>query len=318
MRVGFAGTPEFAVDALAAIVGAGHTIPLCLTQPDRPKGRGLKLEVSPVKVFALRHRIPLAQPGTLKTDDVRAPLLAIPLDVLVVAAYGLLLPPPMLAWPSHGSLNIHASLLPRWRGAAPIQRAIEAGDTTTGITIMQMDAGLDTGDIVATAEAPIGPRETAGTLTRTLAAAGATAIVDALARLAREGGLQHVPQPATGITYAAKIDRDESVIDWSQSPAVIERKLRAFDPTPGAVALLNGGFVKLWAGDARDAPTDALAGTVVAATPTGIDVACGPASPRGTLRITELQPAGGRRMSAAAYLAGRPLQAGARFAPPAA
>jgi len=245
MRVGFAGTPEFAVDALAAIVGAGHTIPLCLTQPDRPKGRGLKLELSPVKVFALRHRIPLAQPETLKTDDARAPLLAIPLDVLVVAAYGLLLPPPVLAWPSHGGLNIHASLLPRWRGAAPIQRAIEAGDTTTGITIMQMDAGLDTGDIVATTATPIAPRETAGTLTHKLAVAGAAAIIDALSRLARDGRLPRVAQPASGVTYAAKIGRDERAIDWTQSPATLERKLRAFDPAPGAVASRHGPTPRL-------------------------------------------------------------------------
>ena len=314
MRVGFAGTPEFAVDALAAIVGAGHTIPLCLTQPDRPKGRGLKLELSPVKVFALRHRIPLAQPGTLKTNDVRAPLLAIPIDVLVVAAYGLLLPAAVLAWPTHGGLNIHASLLPRWRGAAPIQRAIEAGDTTTGITIMQMDSGLDTGDIVATAAVSIAPRETAGTLTRKLAGAGATAIVDALSRLARDGRLQHAPQPVTGVTYAPKIGREESVLDWGQPPATLERKLRAFDPSPGAVASLDGGLVKLWTADALDTATDAPPGMVVAATPAGIDVACGAESPRKTLRITELQPAGGRRMSAAAYLAGRPIAAGARFA----
>jgi methionyl-tRNA formyltransferase len=317
MRVGFAGTPEFAVDALAAIVGAGHTIPLCLTQPDRPKGRGLKLELSPVKVFALRHRIPLAQPESLKTNDARAPLLAIPLDVLVVAAYGLLLPPPVLAWPSHGGLNIHASLLPRWRGAAPIQRAIEAGDTTTGVTIMQMDAGLDTGDIVATTAIPIAPRETAGTLTRKLAVAGAAAIIDALSHLARDGRLLRMTQPASGVTYAAKIGRDERAIDWTQSPAALERKLRAFDPAPGAVASLDGRLVKLWAADAMNTATDAAPGVVIAATPAGIDVACGTASPRETLRITELQPAGGRRMATAAYLAARPLEAGARFAPPA-
>jgi methionyl-tRNA formyltransferase len=313
MRVGFAGTPEFAVDALAAIVGAGHTIPLCLTQPDRPKGRGLKLELSPVKVFAVRHRIPLAQPGTLKMNDVRAPLLAIPIDVLVVAAYGLLLPPAVLAWPSHGGLNIHASLLPRWRGAAPIQRAIEAGDTTTGITIMQMDAGLDTGDIVATTEVPLAPRETAGTLTRTLAGAGATAIVDALPSRPRRA-VEHAPQPATGVTYAAKIGRDESAVDWGQPPATLERKLRALDPSPGSVASLDGSLLKLWTADALDTATDFPPGMVVAATPAGIDVACGAETPRKTLRITELQPAGGRRMSAAAYLAGRPIAAGARFA----
>lgn len=317
MRVGFAGTPEFAVEALAAIVGAGHTIPLCLTQPDRPKGRGLKLEPSPVKVFALRHRIALAQPATLKTDAARAPLIAIPLDVLVVAAYGLLLPPPVLAWPLHGGLNIHASLLPRWRGAAPIQRAIEAGDTMTGITIMQMDAGLDTGDIVTTTEVSIASRETAGTLTRKLAATGAIAIVDVLARLARGGRLPREPQRTTEATYAAKIAREESVIDWCQAPATIERRLRAFDPAPGAVASLEGDLVKLWAGEVQETATDASPGTVVAATTAGIDVACGPTGPRRTLRITELQIAGGRRVSAAAYLAGRPLQAGARFAPPA-
>jgi len=301
MRVGFAGTPEFAARALAAILEAGHTIPLCLTQPDRPKGRGLKVDASPVKALALDRGIALFQPATLKSDDARQSVVATPVDVLVVAAYGLLLPADML--------------LPRWRGAAPIQRAIEAGDSTTGITIMRMDAGLDTGPIVTSVETPIASGETAGTLSARLTALGARAIVDVLDRLSRDHTLPSTPQPPHGVTYAPKIERAERIADWLQPPAALERKLRSLDPVPGVAASLDGVELKLWAAEVLSEASESAPGTVIRAGYAGIDVACGPTAPRGTLRITELQPAGGRRMAAGAYLAGRAAAPGTRFLP---
>ena len=264
---------------------------------------------SPVKVVAERHAIPIAQPPTLKAAEARIPLLSIPLDILVVAAYGLLLPQSVLDWPRHGCLNVHASLLPRWRGAAPIQRAIEAGDPMTGVTVMQMDAGLDTGPIVTSATVAIDEGETAGSLARKLADAGATSLVEALDRLGREGALTHVAQPTEGASYARKINSDEALINWTAPSVAIERKLRAFDPDPGAYAWLDGERVKLWRAKVLDDPIPHVPGIVLAAAPQGIDVACG----EGVLRIVELQPPGGRRMNAAAFLAGRRLSPGARF-----
>jgi len=314
MRVGFAGTPRFAAMVLEALVAAGFDVALVLTQPDRPKGRGLKAESSPVKALAASLGLIVLQPATLGSGDSRAALLAVPLDVLVVAAYGLILPPAVLAWPRHGCLNVHASRLPRWRGAAPIPRAIEAGDRATGVTIMQMDAGLDTGPIVLCTDVPIAPRETAGTLHDKLAAAGAQAMVSVLTRLAREEALTSKPQPATGVTYASKLERAEAVIDWSQSPEGIDRKIRAFDPAPGAATRLGGQTVKVW----RTSPAvvartdDSVAGTVVAVGKDGIDVACG----LGALRLVELQPASGKRMSASAFAAGHAVAPGSRFGAP--
>jgi methionyl-tRNA formyltransferase len=313
MRVGFAGTPEFAARVLTAIADAGHTIPLCLTQPDRPKGRGLRRTASPVKAVAERRAIPVGQPVTLKTAEGRSPLLAVPLDVLVVAAYGLLLPQSVLDWPRYGCLNVHASLLPRWRGAAPIERAIEAGDTKTGVSIMEMDAGLDTGAIVATTAIPIDLRETAGSLTAKLADAGSKTIVETLMRLGREGSLAKAPQSFDGASYARKVDTREAAIGWPQPAGAIERKIRAFDPAPGAYIWVDGDRVKLWAASVVEQTSQAPPGTVVATAAEGIDVACG----EGTLRIVELQPAGGRRMTSAAFLAGRALPIGARLLPPA-
>ena len=310
LRVGFAGTPAFAATALAALSDAGFTIPVVLTQPDRPKGRGLGVAPSPVKTLALARGLAVFQPASLKSDAARGDALAVPIDVLVVAAYGLLLPPAVLGWPRAGCVNIHASLLPRWRGAAPIPRAIEAGDAVSGITIMQMDAGLDTGPIIATQKVPLAARETAGTLHDKLAATGAAAIVDVLQMLARDGRLVSTPQPAVGATYAAKIDRDkDGRLDWSQEAAVLDRQIRAFDPVPGAATTLRGDSVKIWRGVAIDATTNAAPGTVLAAAATGIDVACG----KGALRIGELQPAGSRRMGSAAFIAGRALAPGAHF-----
>jgi len=314
LRVGFAGTPEFAQRALEAIAGAGFTIPLVLTRPDKPKGRGLALTASPVKLCAVASGLPVVQPATLKTPEGRGEALACPLDVLVVAAYGLILPPAVLAWPRLGCLNIHASLLPRWRGAAPIQRAIEAGDACTGVTIMQMDEGLDTGPTIAREEVPIGLRDTGGLLHDRLAEAGAALIVDVLRRLDRDGRLAALPQPAEGATYAARITDRDARIDWARDAQAIARQVRALDPTPGAYTTLGGTVVKLWRAEPTPTTPAAPPGTVLAASPAGIDVACGV----GTLRVLELQRAGGRRVPASALVAGRFVAAGARFVAPAA
>jgi methionyl-tRNA formyltransferase len=314
LLVGFAGTPEFAQRALEAIAGAGFTIPLVLTRPDKPKGRGLALTASPVKICAVARGLRVVQPASLKTPEGRGEALACPLDVLVVAAYGLILPPAVLAWPRLGCLNIHASLLPRWRGAAPIQRAIEAGDASTGVTIMQMDEGLDTGPTIAREEVPIGLRDTGGLLHDRLAEAGAALIVNVLRRLGRDGRLAALPQSAEGATYAARITARDARIDWTREAQVIDRQVRALDPAPGAYTTLGGSVVKVWQAEPTSTPSAAAPGTVLAARPAGIDVACG----AGTLRILELQRAGGRRVPASALVAGRFVAAGARFVAPAA
>jgi methionyl-tRNA formyltransferase len=313
MRAAFAGTPEFARAALERLHGAGFEIPLVLTQPDRPAGRGLKLQPSPVKQFAQAHAIPVAQPQGLRLDGrfaqdaqaAREALIAARPDVLVVAAYGLILPAWVLELPCLGCLNIHASLLPRWRGAAPIHRAIEAGDAETGITIMQMDAGLDTGDMLLVERVAIGPHDTTGTLHDRLAALGARLVVEAL-ELAACGGLRPVRQPAEGVTYANKIDKAEARIDWTQPAAVIERKLRAFDPFPGAWSPLAGESVKVWRAELLPSMAGAAPGEIV-----GVDVACGD----GALRLTQLQRAGGKRLAAAEFLRGLAVRAGQRFDP---
>jgi methionyl-tRNA formyltransferase len=314
MRVGFAGTPEFAATVLRALLAAGCEVPLVLTQPDRPRGRGLRLESSPVKLHAQAAGLRVLQPSTLRTDDARTALLAVPLDVLVVAAYGLILPPPILAWPTHGCINVHASLLPRWRGAAPIHRAILAGDLETGVTIMQMDAGLDTGPILDAIPVPIAALDTTGSLHERLAAAGGDGIVVVLARLERDGAVHGRPQPEAGATYAAKIDRAEEVIHWEHDAVAIDRQIRALSPVPGAATMLGGEVLKIW--QAEPLPMGgaiAPAGTVIRANGDGIVVACG----TGMLRVTELQPAGSRRMSAAACAAGRRIAAGMALTMPA-
>ncbi|MBJ7263061.1 MAG: methionyl-tRNA formyltransferase [Burkholderiaceae bacterium] len=300
MRIVFAGTPVFAQRALEALLAAGHDVPLVMTQPDRPAGRGMKRMPSPVKQAALDAGIAVAQPRGLRLDGkygedavhAQAQLAEVAPDVLVVAAYGLILPAWTLQCALRGCLNIHASLLPRWRGAAPIQRAIEAGDTETGITIMQMDEGLDTGDMLLRTIVPIRPDDTGASLHDVLAASGAEAILAALAQLAG-AGLAATPQPATGVTYAAKLDKREAVLDFSQSADVLARRIRAFDPVPGATAVLPGLAepVKIWRADSVSASTDAAPGTVLAASEAGIDLACG----EGVLRVRELQRPGGRR-----------------------
>lgn len=303
MKVSFGGTPEFARAALAAIVEAGFEVPLVLTQPDRPAGRGQKLQPSPVKQFALAHAIPVFQPERLKDPATHEPIIAAAPDVLVIAAYGLILPQAVLDIPPAGCLNIHASLLPRWRGAAPIQRAIEAGDRETGVTIMRMEAGLDTGPMLLRESLPISADDTAGTLHDKLAALGARLIVDALRRL---GDLRPECQPAEGVTYASKIDKAEAVLDFRRPAEELARRIRAFDPFPGAVATVHGTSLKLWRAVAE--PGSGEPGTILAADAGGIVIACG----TGVLRVTELQKSGGKRLSAAELLRGFPVVPGWR------
>jgi len=318
-RIAFAGTPEFAREALATLHAAGFHIPLVLTQPDRPAGRGMKLQASSVKQWALAHGLPVAQPRSLRLDGkypedaaaAQAALQAARPDALVVAAYGLILPPWVLDAPrAWGCLNIHASLLPRWRGAAPIHRAIEAGDRESGVTIMQMDAGLDTGDMLLTERLPIDARDTTATLHDKLAALGARLIVQTLEQAAR-GGLRATLQPAEGVSYAHKIDRHEAAVDWTLPAAVIERRIRAFDPFPGASSTLGDAVVKLWRSEIssiQPAPCD-IPGQILQTGDDGVTIACG----QGALRLTELQRPGGKRLPTREFLRGFALHAGQSF-----
>jgi methionyl-tRNA formyltransferase len=320
VRVIFAGTPEFARVALERLLAAGFTVPLVLTQPDRPAGRGMKLQASPVKQLALEHGIAVAQPRSLRLDGkypedaaaAQAAIAAARADVMVVAAYGLILPQWVLDAPRLGCLNIHASLLPRWRGAAPIHRAIEAGDGESGVTIMQMDAGLDTGDMLVTERVAIGPRDTTGALHDKLAVLGGRLIVEAL-EIAACGGFRPVKQPEEGVTYAHKIEKAEAAVDWSLPAEAIARRLRAFDPFPGASSVLAGETIKLWAGEAMPggAGSAAVPGRIEAVGPDGVDVHCG----QGLLRLTQLQRAGGKRLPVADFLRGFDLKPGMTFEP---
>jgi methionyl-tRNA formyltransferase len=314
----FAGTPEFAAVALAALHAAGHRITLVLTQPDRPGGRGMKLQASAVKQFALAHQIPLAQPRSLRLDgkypddakQAQATLIAAQADAMVVAAYGLILPQWVLDVPRLGCFNIHASLLPRWRGAAPIHRAIEAGDAQTGITLMQMDAGLDTGDMLLTQAVPIAATDTTAILHDKLASLGGQMVVKALA-LAEQGELQPQKQPTDGITYAHKIGKSEAAIDWQQSAQTIVQRVHAFDPFPGAQTQLRGETLKVWQASVspKGPPAGAVCGTISAIAPVSIDVV----AMNSIVSITQLQRAGGKRLSAAEFLRGFELQVGERF-----
>ena len=302
MRVIFAGTPGFAAHALKAILDAGHEVPLVLTQPDRPAGRNQRLSASPVKQFAEGAGLPVYQPERLKTEDQRGPLLAICSDVMVVAAYGLILPGEVLAHPAHGCLNIHASLLPRWRGAAPIQRAILAGDAQSGVCIMQMGAGLDTGPVISRHVVDIATDETSGTLHDRLAAVGATAIVATLVALARDGHVAATAQSEAGVTYAAKVEKREAQIDWSRSAIEIDRQIRAFNPAPGAATTIEGAILKIWrASPAGEAERGGVAGELVV-TGGAAAIRCGDGR---LLALEEVQPASGRRMIATEYLKGR-------------
>jgi methionyl-tRNA formyltransferase len=309
MRLVFAGTPAFAAACLRSLADAGHDIALVLTRPDRPAGRGLKLAASEVKQLATGLGLPVFQPPTLRDAAAQQAVREAGADAMVVAAYGLILPRVVLDLFPAGCINVHASLLPRWRGAAPIQRALLAGDRETGISIMRMEEGLDTGPVYLMRTLPITPEDTAGSLHDKLAALGAECIVEALPGIA-DGSLPFRAQPETGVAYAAKIAKEEAAIDWSAQAAAIDRHIRAFNPFPGAASLLRGEAVKVWS--ARPAGANAsgrVPGTVIAATADGIEVACG----EGTLRLTELQRAGARRMQAAEFLRGVPVAAGERF-----
>ncbi|MDR2625028.1 MAG: methionyl-tRNA formyltransferase [Zoogloeaceae bacterium] len=297
MQLIFAGTPEFAAVALAALLDAGHAAPLVLTQPDRPAGRGMQTQLSPVKKLALRHGLEVLQPLSLKSDpEVRERIRAQQADALIVAAYGLLLPQSVLEMPRLGAINLHASLLPRWRGAAPIQRAILAGDTESGISLMQMDAGLDTGALLASVTTPITAHDTATSLHDRLAVLGAQLLVATLPRLP----LPAVPQAAEGVTYAAKIDKAEARLDWQKSAHELDRQIRAFTPFPVAHARFADDTLKIHAARPSAAPTAAPPGTVLAIGKEGICVACG----EDALLLTELQKPGGKRLAAAQFLAG--------------
>ena len=314
MKIIFAGTPEFAAVALKSLHDAGFEITLVLTQPDRPAGRGMQLQASPVKQFALAHDIPVAQPVSLRLDgkypdvaeEAQVLLNATEHDAMVVAAYGLILTRSVLDIPKYGCINIHASLLPRWRGAAPIHRAIEAGDAETGVTIMQMEEGLDTGPMLLMERLPIGAEDTTGSVHDKLAALGGAMIVRALRQLEQDG-LPATPQPEAGVTYAAKIAKEEAALDFNQPAQVLDRKIRAFNPFPGAVASFGAVPVKLWRAQALETRTGAAPGQVIAANAQdGVLIACG----EGVLRVLELQKPGGKRLPAAEFLKGFPLEGG--------
>lgn len=312
MRLLFAGTPSFAALALEAILEAGHDVPLVLTQPDRPSGRGMRLTPSPVKALAQKRGIEVFQPVSLKDADSRNCLVERDARLMVVAAYGLILPQPVLDAFPLGCINIHASLLPRWRGAAPIQRAIEAGDSMTGITIMQMEAGLDTGPMLLRAEVPIRDTDTAATLHDTLADVGARLVVEALEAL-ENGALGGVPQDAAAATYAAKIGRGDAAIDWQRTADEIDRQIRAFNPVPGATTRLRGETIKIWSANRTGVSTSRQPGEIIAREADSLMVACGDGR---ALALTTLQRAGGRRLPAPEFLQGFPVETGERLQPP--
>jgi methionyl-tRNA formyltransferase len=321
LRLGFAGTPQFAVAALDALARSGHTLAAVFTKPDRPAGRGQAVQASPVKQRAAALQIPVLQPASFKTPEAEHTLRSLALDALVVVAYGLILPVGVLAAPRLGCFNIHASLLPRWRGAAPIHRALLAGDSTTGITIMRMEAGLDTGPMLAVRTLPITSDDTAGTLHDRLALLGGELIVDTMDSLAA-GTAEAVPQPAVGVTYADKINKAEARIDWSLDALTVVRQVRAFNPWPIAESQFEGAQLRVWEAElaprgAADAAADpgvavaspVLPGTVLAAANVGIDVACGV----GVVRIRKLQLAGRKPLAAGEFIKAHPM-VGARLA----
>lgn len=305
LKLVFAGTPKFAAVSLAALLAARHEVTLVLTQPDRPAGRGQRVQPSAVKRLALDRGLSVLQPASAGDPAALAAVAAVRPAALVVAAYGLMLPASLLALPARGCINVHASLLPRWRGAAPIQRALLAGDAMTGITIMQMDEELDAGPILSQEAMLISTADTAGTLREKLAALGAKLLIEVLA-----GNPAPRAQDAASATHAPRIAKGEADIDWRKPASGIERQLRAFDPEPGAQTRLDGATLKIWRGRVERAAT-AAPGTVCAAGPDGIVVACGVDA----LRITELQRPGGKRLAAGAFLSGFRLAPGARLGP---
>lgn len=303
MKLAFAGTPEFAAVSLQALLQARHEITLVLTRPDRPSGRGLKAQPSAVKKLALARDLPLLQPSTLRGPEAAEAIAAAAPEALIVAAYGLMVPPALLQLPPRGCLNVHASLLPRWRGAAPIQRALLAGDTLTGVSIMQMEETLDTGPVLLQRSVPIAPEDTGGTLHDKLARLGARLLIEALA--ARP---EPQPQRHAEATYASRIEKRETEIDWRKPAAEIERQVRAYHPAPGAQSAIEGTAMKVWRARV-EAAQHGEPGRVLEAGADGIVVACGSQA----LRITELQRAGGKALPAQAFLSGFALVRGARF-----
>ena len=294
LRIAFAGTPQFALPALRALLASRHQVVGVLTQPDRPAGRGRELRASPIKLLATEHGLPVAQPATLKTAEGRAALHGWAPELMVVVAYGLILPKPVLMLPRMGCLNIHGSLLPRWRGAAPIQRAVLAGDAETGISIMQLDEGLDTGPVLLERRRPIGLHDTAGDLHDALSELGAAALLEAIDGLVT-GELLPRAQPAEGVTHAAKIEKSEARIDWSVTATQIDRRIRAFNPWPVAETRLAGEGLRLLRSSVADAQaSEAAPGTVLGLADDGLRVACG----AGVIAISELQRAGKRPVSA--------------------
>ena len=308
MKIIFAGTPPFAAAALTALHVAGHQVALVLTQPDRQGGRGMKFTPSAVASEAARMGLPIAKPASLRDSPIQATLRALAPDAMIVAAYGLILPQSVLDIPKYGCINIHGALLPRWRGAAPVQRAIEAGDAETGIAIMQMNAGLDTGDVLLTRTCAIAPDDTSASLFEKLTLIATVAIVDVLDQLPL---LHAVAQPPDGVTYARKIDKSEARIDWCQPAAEIERRLRALDPAPGCESTLADVTLKIWRAklNASLDATKAIPGTILEATPDRLTVQCGV----GALDLVTVQKPGGRRMAIADFLRGLKIQTGWRF-----
>ncbi|GAB7563784.1 methionyl-tRNA formyltransferase [Methylobacillus methanolivorans] len=306
MKIIYAGTPEFAVPALAALIQSSHEVSLVLTQPDRPAGRGMKLKPSPVKSLALEHNIPVLQPETLKDAAVQAQIAAENADALVVAAYGLIIPTAVLNMPRHGCYNIHASLLPRWRGAAPIQRSLLAGDKETGVTIMEVVPALDAGAMILRGALPITAQDTAQTLHDGLANIGAKLMLQAMNQLESAGKLAAEPQDEALVTYAEKLQKSEAAIDWHQDAEALSRQVRAFNPFPVAQSTLQGDTCRIWMAQALDGQAEP--GTIVSLDQ-GIIVGCG----KGLLKIDELQLPGGKRLKARDFLAGNPLKLGDKF-----
>jgi methionyl-tRNA formyltransferase len=308
VNIVFAGTPDFAVPTLQRLVDGGFRPVAVYTQPDRPAGRGRQPRPSPVKQYAEQAGIPVLQPQTLRDSQAQAELAALAPDLLVVVAYGLILPKAVLDLPRLGCVNVHASLLPRWRGAAPIQRALLAGDQVTGVTIMQMDVGLDTGPMLAHRECPIGPVDTAGDLHDRLATLGADLLIEVLPDLLA-GRLQAQPQDETAANYAEKLRKDEAPLDWQQPAALLVRQVQAFNPWPIAEARLADRVLRIWAAQALPLQVDAAPGEVVAVGRDGIDVA----TADGVLRLQRLQAPGGRPLTAAEFLNGQPIRPGDRL-----
>ena len=308
LKIIFAGTPDFAVPALAALIEAGHHIVLVLTQPDRPSGRGMKLKASPVKELALQHNIAVFQPETLKDVDTQTQLEKVKADVMIVAAYGLIIPTNVLQMPRLGCYNIHSSLLPRWRGAAPIHRSLLAGDAETGVTIMEVVPALDAGAMVSKGVLPISQRDTSQSLHDALAKIGADLMVDAMQQLADTGNLPSTMQDESLVTYAEKLQKAEARIDWTQTADLISRQVRAFNPFPVAHAILNGEVCRIWMATQSDVVSNVKPGTILDVG-TNIQVACG----QGALIVEELQLPGGKRLKTKDFIAGQNLKVGQHF-----